>query len=231
MRFDGVVFDLDHTLFDRYATIRELTPMFCQIFADKISKDLDTESVANLLIESDSKFIYHGWKRIFDELCEKGLFSLPLPTYERYRDCLLLLFQCYAVAFPFTHTVLSEIKSKGIKLGLITNGKGYIQRRKLELLGIEGYFDHIIVCGEFGVQKPDRAPFYHMAKVLDIPAEKLLFVGDNPICDVDASRNAGYTPVEILTAQCKMPDVKPAQLQLKTVEELPALIDRLQCSL
>lgn len=227
MRYKGVVFDLDHTLFDRYATLEALSADFCNIFEDCLSPEMNAASVAKILTESDRKYIYYGWKRVFEDLCQKGVFS-PVPAYERYRDALLSLFQTYAVPFPFTYSVLEEIRSRGLKLGLITNGKGHIQAKKLALLNLTDAFDYALLCGEFGIQKPDRAPFDHMSKTLGIPAEKLLFVGDNPVCDVDASRKAGYTPVEILTTDCKMPEIESAKLQLKTVEELPALIDRLQ---
>ena len=229
MRYEGVVFDLDHTLFDRYATLTALTPDFCLLFDDCLTPRMDVEAVAALLIEGDKKYVYNGWSKVFEYLCEKGMFD-PLPAYERYRDVLLTLFQRHAVPFPFTYRVLEEIRARGLKLGLITNGKGYIQARKLKMLRLEDAFDYALLCGDFGVQKPDPAPFNHMSGVLGIPAEKLLFVGDNPVCDVDASRKAGYTPVEILTTECRLPDVESAKLQLKTVEALPALIDRLQKS-
>ncbi len=225
MRYEGVVFDLDHTLFDRYATLKALTPDFCRLFDDVIA--VDESKAAEMLIECDKKYIYYGWSKIFEVLCQNGMFK-SLPAYERYRDTLLTLFQKHAIPFPFTYSLLDELRSRGLKLGLITNGKGYIQRRKLELLKLTDAFDYPLLCGEFGVQKPDRAPFDHMVKMLGIPAEKLLFVGDNPICDVDASRKAGYTPVEILTTDCTLPDVEAAKLRLNTVESLPALIDLLQ---
>lgn len=229
MRYEGVVFDLDHTLFDRYATLKALSADFCEMFKDCIAPETTAEMMGEQLCDSDRKHIYYGWSKVFADLCEKGVFC-PAPTYERYREALLTLFQKYAVPFSFTYSVLDELRSRGLKLGLITNGNGQIQARKLELLKLTNAFDYALLCGKFGVQKPDRAPFDHMVEVLGIPAEKLLFVGDNPVCDVDASRNAGYTPVEILTTDCKMPEIQSAKLQLKTVKELPALIDLLQKS-
>lgn len=228
MRYEGVVFDLDHTLFDRYATLKALAGELCQILGDFTADAMTAEEAAKMLIESDRKYIYYGWKRVFDDLCEKGFFTTPLPPYESYREALLTVFQRYAVPFPFTYSVLDEIRSRGLKTGLITNGNGKIQAKKLELLKLTNAFDYALLCGDFGVQKPDRAPFDHMSEVLGIPAEKLLFVGDNPVCDIEASRGAGYTPVEILTTDCKLEGVTPAKLQLKTVEGLPELIDRLQ---
>lgn len=227
MRYEGVVFDLDHTLFDRYETLRALSKEFCDKFEGWLAKGVTAEKMASLLCEGDTNYIYHGWKRVFQFLCESGAFD-PIPEYEMYRQALLDLFTKYAVPYSFTYSVLDELKARGLKIGLITNGNGDIQAKKVELLGLTDAFDCAILCGHFGVQKPDRAPFDEMARRLSIPAEKLLYVGDNPKCDVDASRNAGYTPVEVLTAKCVLPEFAPAEHRIASVAKLPELIDRLQ---
>lgn len=227
MKYEGVVFDLDHTLFDRYATLTALAPDFCNMLGDYIAPAVTAKDFAEAICEGDKKYIYYGWKRVFEHLCEKGMFD-PLPQYEQYRDTLLKLFTVHAVPFSFTYTVLEEMRQRGLKLGLITNGRGDIQAAKLKLLNLTDAFDVPLLCGEFGVQKPDRAPFDEMARRLNIPPHKLLYVGDNPKCDVDGSRNAGYTPVEVLTTDCRLPDIEPAKLQIKTVKELARLLDRLE---
>ena len=227
MKYEGVVFDLDHTLFDRYATLTALAPDFCNMLGDYIAPTVTAKDFAEAICEGDKKYIYYGWKRVFEYLCEKGMFD-PLPQYEQYRDTLLKLFTVHAVPFSFTYTVLEEMRQRGLKLGLITNGRGDIQAAKLKLLNLTDAFDVPLLCGEFGVQKPDRAPFDEMARRLNIPPHKLLYVGDNPKCDVDGSRNAGYTPVEVLTTDCRLPDIEPAKLQIKTVKELARLLDRLE---
>ena len=225
MLIKGIVFDLDHTLYDRYATIEAGAEFFCRRFADRLSSAITPAVAAKLLCDGDRLYIYYGWRRIFTYLCESGMFS-DVPEYEEYRDCMLELYSTYAEPFPFTYTVLDDIKGRTLALGLITNGNSKVQRAKLSLLGIERYFDEIIVCGELGISKPEAAPFDEMARRLGIPSKELLYVGDNPINDVTASRNAGYIPVEVLTAECVLEDATPAEHRIRTVAELPALIDK-----
>lgn len=227
MRYEGVVFDLDHTLFDRYATLTAITPDFCLELKEYIKPGLDHGTVARLLCEGDSKYIYYGWRRIFAELCEAGLFDPP-PQYDQYRQALLRLFTKYAIPLPYTYSVLDELRGMGLKLGLITNGDGTVQAAKLKLLKLESAFDATLLCGDFGVQKPAREPFDEAARLLGIPCEKLLYVGDNPVCDIEGARNGGYTPVQVLTAECILPDAVPAKLQIKNVSELPGLVRSLQ---
>ncbi len=224
MKINAVVFDLDHTLFDRYATIKAISGDFVKCFEGRINADAD--KVSELICYGDSKYIYYGWKRIFEYLCEMDTFSSP-PTYEEYRETLLQLFSSKAVPFPFTYTVLDKVKAKGLKTGLITNGKAEIQEKKVKLLKLEGYFDEIILCGAFGKQKPDAAPFDEMAKRLNSNPASLIYVGDNPICDVGGAKNAGYITVQVLTANCTVENAPVGDYQIKTVEELPALLDKL----
>lgn len=227
MQINGVVFDLDHTLFDRYATLKALTPDFCDMLGDYISEKFDTAAVADLLCEGDKKFIYFGWRKVFYYLCDKGMFS-RLPEYEQYGTTLLKLFTCHAVPYPFTYSVLDELRASGYKTGLITNGSAEIQRCKVKLLKLENSFDEIILCGEFGVQKPDVAPFKEMARRLGVPENTLVYVGDNPVCDVEGSRNAGYTPIEVLTADCTLPDAVPAKYRINSVAELFDVLNELK---
>lgn len=229
MKICGVVFDLDHTLFDRYATLHTIAPEFCRILSPYTAKGLSAEKAARLLCEGDSKYIYFGWRRVFAFLCDNGMFDTQ-PTYEEYKSTLLSLFSRFAVPYPFTYTALEKVKRRGLKTGLITNGGKEIQSSKLKLLGLEGYFDAIILCGELGVQKPDPLPFSEMARMLDAEAGTLLYVGDNPICDVDASRKAGYIPVQVMTAECVLPDIQPAKYRIASVDELDGLIEALSAT-
>ncbi len=224
MKIKAVVFDLDHTLFDRYATIRAISADFAKHFEGRLNVCADR--IAKLLCDGDSAYIYYGWKRIFEYLCDMGAFSSP-PAYEEYRETLLQLFSSKAVPFTFTYTVLEEVKKRGFKTGLITNGKAEIQEKKVKLLNLEGYFDEIILCGAFGKQKPDSAPFTEMAKRFDATPDTLIYVGDNPICDVGGAKNAGYMTVQVLTANCTVEGAPVGDYQIKAVDELPQLLDKI----
>lgn len=226
MRIKGVVFDLDHTLYDRYGTLRAMAKDFRLAMDKYIAPDINAETAAELLCEADKDYIYFGWRTIFDHLCESGLFS-KTPDYEDYKKILLRLFTLHAVPYPFANDVLSNVRARGLKTGLITNGAAETQRPKIKMLALEDFFDEIIICGELGVQKPDSAPFREMARRLALPESALLFVGDDPIRDVNGARNAGYTPVEVLTARCKVPEAVPAEYRIGSVAELPKLLDTL----
>ncbi len=227
MKIKGVVFDLDHTLYDRYGTINAIIGDFCRHFSARLAPNMDEHRVGELLCRGDKKYIYHGWRRILQFLCDEGVFADP-PEYAEYKECLLSLFGKAAVPYPFAKPLLAELRKLGYKIGLITNGRKEIQRAKITMLGIESYFDEIIVCGEFGIQKPDAAPFLEMARRLGEEPNNLVYVGDNPINDVDASRNAGLIPIEVLTADCPMEGYEPADYRIQSVETLLPMLEILR---
>lgn len=219
MKWKGIVFDLDHTLFDRYGTYRALGKQFYQHFQANISPSLTEQEAVELWCLADRKKVHLGWKFILSYGQEIGLFIQP-PSLEEYKQFLLPLFCKIAIPFPFTAPTLQELKKRGYLLGLITNGKSEIQRSKIELLSLEPYFDEIIIPSESGMQKPDPEPFLEMAKRLCCNSSELMYVGDNPINDVDASRNAGYTPVWVKTTGTWEEGIQQAEFEIDTVEEL-----------
>ncbi|MCR5485796.1 MAG: HAD family hydrolase [Clostridiales bacterium] len=219
----GVVFDLDHTLFDRYATLAEIMKDFVVHF--DVSEGMTAEKAAELITYADKHFVHFGWDRILAYLTEKGMFKTA-PSLSEYSEYLLDMFTKIAVPYPFTKPTLKMLRENGIKTGLITNGRGEVQRAKLRLLGLDdGCFDEIIISGEFGKRKPSPEPFLAMAERLGFKPEELMYVGDHPIFDVDASRKAGYIPVWVMTTGTWVyPETEKPDIRIENVSALPEII-------
>lgn len=225
-KIKGAVFDLDHTLFDRYATLTEVMKEFVVHF--DISKDYDLKSATELIVYADKNFNNFGWKNVLNYMTVKGLFN-TVPSLTEYSDFIFNEFKKTAVEYPFSKPVLSTLRERGYKVALITNGGYEVQNRKLELLGLHDYFDEIIISREFGVDKPAPEPFIEMAKRLDAEPEELLYIGDNPLNDVEGSRNAGYIPVWVKTTGIwGFDDIEKPEYCVETVAEIPELIEKIK---
>ncbi len=232
----GVVFDLDHTLFDRYATLDEISYDLYKDFGDCLSADMTREEVSRLMIEGDSLYVVEGWDKIYAYLREKGMFALNADgsaavSCEEYLSYMLdEKFPHHAVAFDFTEPMLRELKAAGVKTGLLTNSgdeMGHMrQYGKLGILGITDLFDEIIVSSDAGIHKPDRRIFDLMTEKMGIPAENMLYVGDNPINDVEGSKNAGYIPVWVRLREC-VGERADCEYSVSDVSELSVLIDKI----
>lgn len=220
----GAVFDLDHTLFDRYATLREVMPEFCAHF--DTAYGITVEKATEMMIYADRHYVHINWDRMLEYFRDNGLFG-KVPTISEYTEFMLAEFSTHAVRFPFTLPTLARLRKSGLRTALITNGRGEVQRSKLRMLGLENSFDDILISGEFGKGKPSVEPFLETARRLNLEPGELIYAGDHPEYDVDASRKAGYIPVWVKTTRTWVfPDIDVPELCVNDVSELPELIEK-----
>ena len=76
----GAVFDVDHTLFDRYATLCKILPEARERFA--LAEGVTDAQLTSAWIAADKKYVHFGWKRMFGELAKTGVFAPPAPSPE-----------------------------------------------------------------------------------------------------------------------------------------------------
>lgn len=225
--FRGIVFDLDHTLFDRYATLKKALPVFYNHYRSKIPDDIGQDEFIERLIELEKKYIHYDWVRVFAECSNQGLMA-ALNDEEIAEAKQFLFNECWAVAavkFPFSKPTLELLKQMGYKLGLITNGSHQVQMKKIKMLELENSFDEIVITGDIGAYKPDVLPFSIMSEKLGIAPCELMYVGDHPLNDVEGSRKAGYTPVWLnATGYWSYTEIARAPYEIDRVDQLPELL-------
>lgn len=125
---------------------------------------------------------------------------------------------------PFDGAIetLETLKAAGVRLALISNGKGETQRDKVVRFGLEPIFDCIILEGEFGVGKPDRRVFDHALSELDVAPADTWMVGDNLQWEVAAPQALGIRGIWVDWRGRGLPadtDVKPDCI-VRSISEL-----------
>lgn len=93
--------------------------------------------------------------------------------------------------YPGVNEGLAWLKSRGYRLGSVTNKAAQFTYPLLRDLGIIDYFEIIISGDTLPEKKPHPAPLLHAASFFGIAPEKALMVGDS-ISDVKAARAAGF---------------------------------------
>lgn len=94
--------------------------------------------------------------------------------------------------------VVTALKSRGLKVGLISNtGRtpGSTLREVLNRLGIGNSIDAMVFSNEHGVCKPDPSIFDELRRALDVRYDEMLFVGDNLYVDVLGAKRCGMRAV------------------------------------
>lgn len=94
--------------------------------------------------------------------------------------------------FPGAATVISELRLRGVAVGIVTSKARGIARRTMEVCELHDRFD-VVVCGdEVERGKPHPEPVIRALRGLgaDDEPERVVFVGDSPH-DLRAGRAAG----------------------------------------
>jgi putative hydrolase of the HAD superfamily len=97
--------------------------------------------------------------------------------------------------FPGARATLERLRAQGTMMGLVTNGDRRHQRRKIEDHGLGGFFDVVVIEGEFGVGKPDESVYRHALDALGVAAREASMVGDNLEWDVAAPQRLGLSGI------------------------------------
>jgi putative hydrolase of the HAD superfamily len=102
-----------------------------------------------------------------------------------------------ALVRPFDGALeaLAALRRRGHRLGLITNGSGLFQRRKLTRFALEPLFEVILIEGELGYGKPDRRVFQRALEFFDVGPAAACMIGDNLEADIAAARGLGIATI------------------------------------
>ena len=96
---------------------------------------------------------------------------------------------------PGAKSLLTELKQRGYKLAVISNGGHATRLNILQGLGFSHYFDEIVSSGLLGISKPNPEIFLHTSRQLGISAQHCLYVGDHPMNDIQGATDAGMTAI------------------------------------
>jgi HAD superfamily hydrolase (TIGR01549 family) len=99
------------------------------------------------------------------------------------------------------HALLESLRTRGVKLGIVANHwpePGWAVRAEIERLGVAGLVDAIVLAGEVGARKPDRAIFEAALRELDVEPFDTMFVGDRLDADVRGAGELGMITVQAL---------------------------------
>ncbi len=124
--------------------------------------------------------------------------------------------------FQISKSVLENLKSKNLKLGVISNFYGNL-KPILKGENLLQYFDVVADSGQIGFIKPDRAIFEWALKKADTTAQESAMVGDSAHRDMKGAANMGM-PHFWLCGKNNKKDFKlsyPKAVILRDIAELP----------
>jgi putative hydrolase of the HAD superfamily len=201
---EAVLFDLDDTLHDDTDAYRRAAADVAREVA--LATSVSAERVLAAYIAEAERF----WKMLSQDhlgtplggvrermwaaaLADSGIADPALAA--RCSAAYLTYRKRYLKLWPGVAELLAELRSKGCKLGLITNGFAETHHEKIELLGLTASFDAIFIADEVGMVKPDPRLFAHACERLGVAPERSVMVGDRYHRDVTGAHAAGLATI------------------------------------
>jgi putative hydrolase of the HAD superfamily len=132
------------------------------------------------------------------------------PEDDRIKAALKIFFQRYMESLklrPYAKKLLKRVKEH-YKLGLVSNFTyAPVVYTSLRNLGINHFFDAVVVSDENGWRKPHTKIFQDVLRKLQVKAEEAIFIGDNPLEDIEGAQRARLKTVFVSSQFFSLQDV------------------------
>jgi putative hydrolase of the HAD superfamily len=194
-----ILFDLDDTIISAYGRPREAWGKVMRSFARELAPldpaiAAEAAAVHALAFWGDSGR-HRAWRQSL-AAARRHIVAAALPDSDpaltdAIADRFTALRDEEMHLFPGAVETLERLRRRGVRLGLITNGDGETQRRKLARFALEPHFDHIQIEGEHGFGKPEERAYRHALAALAVKPEEAWMVGDNLEWEVAAPQRLG----------------------------------------
>ncbi|MBX3499632.1 MAG: HAD family hydrolase [Alphaproteobacteria bacterium] len=202
----AILFDLDDTIIRAYARPVEAWGRLLARYRDTLANGVpgaDVDAVRDAIVASANAF----WKDPLEaarwridiagarRLVVQGGFArlghrdddLAAEIADAFTEMRRAEYRLY----PDAHDTLATLRQAGVKLALVTNGRGEVQRAKIERFDLARHFDHIQIEGEFGRGKPEPDVYHHALGRLGCSAREAWMVGDNVEWEVVTPQRLG----------------------------------------
>lgn len=130
-----------------------------------------------------------------------------------------------AKAYPGTIEVLSEMRSRGIRMGIVTSKGEVAATMGIDLFGLREFAEVIVTADDVEIHKPDPYPLAYAATLMGVDLRYCVYVGDSPH-DMSAAISGGAISVAALWGAFPPDEVLAPgpDLALSDIRELPALL-------
>ena len=143
----------------------------------------------------------------------------PQELYETFSDP-----GNYAL-FPDAVPTIEEFRSRGLKVGVISNFEGWL-KTLLDVLGVRELFDVVAVSGDLGWEKPDARIFEWAMNEAGVEPRTSLHIGDSPNFDAQPAHDLGMTGV-LLDRHDRWTDLETDYVRVVSLGELVPFVEGL----
>ncbi|MBR6526661.1 MAG: HAD family hydrolase [Lachnospiraceae bacterium] len=103
--------------------------------------------------------------------------------------------------------MMDGLKEAGKKIYLLSNAQALFTRAELQLTGLEGYFDGILLSSDAGYKKPSKEFYSLLKERFGALPEESLMIGNDDIADCHGAAGVGMDSLYIYTEQSPKQEV------------------------
>ena len=126
---------------------------------------------------------------------------------------------------PGAVDAVRNLKSKGIRMAILTNSGRKAASESLRKAGLEGFFEFVLTRDDTETMKPRPEGLVRASSILAVPADSVYYVGDSPY-DIIAAKQAGVRVVSVATGNYSMERLRAdgADYVIPTLSDLPRVL-------
>lgn len=178
--YKTILFDMDGTLIESNDLVLDIYQSLVKLHPPKVS--LKSIPVADVLAK--------GYPEVLEMLYGKKRPDLIEEIYRIHSELAVNHLKLY----PNTMDILESLKSRGIKLYIITSELRKIAIAELTGLSIFHFFEDIIAFEDVSRPKPDPEGIIKLITTKKLNKKEMMFVGDS-ISDAKAAKDAGILSI------------------------------------
>ncbi|MFW9922158.1 MAG: HAD family hydrolase [Candidatus Thorarchaeota archaeon] len=235
--FEAVAFDADETIFNNQGIHQCVT----RLILEDLKMPLNDVDAVHAKWDA---YYFQEQSRLMEEVgfCidrENAAYSLILALKDfnkeisfnkalEYYSFMVDTYSSKSKPYPDAIRLISKLVEKGIKMAIVSNGDTETIVNRLEVANITNHFEFILApCQNLPLTKPDEKIFFETLSRLNTSPEKTIFVGDNPIADIEGANKVAMYSVLIDRKEIysNLVGLQMPKLRIKSLDEMMYLFD------